>query len=125
MRRLGDLEQLVMERIWARTEPVAVREVLQDLAPQRTLAYTTVMTVMDNLRRKGILTREKHGRAYLYRSVVTREQHTASLMEDVLHAGADRETTLLRFVEQMSVEEAARLREVLEVHLRDVEGGAP
>lgn len=124
MRRLGALEQLVMEQMWARTEPAAVREVLNDLLLQRPLAYTTVMTVMDNLRRKGILTREKHGRAYLYRSTLSREQHTAWLMEDVLHTGADRDSTLLHFVEQMSAEEAARLREVLDAHLRDPRGGA-
>lgn len=124
MRRLGDLEQLVMERIWSREEPAAVRDVLQELLQQRPLAYTTVMTVMDNLHRKGILTREKHGRAYLYRAALSREQHTASLMEDALSASTDRETTLLRFVEQMPPAEAARLREVLDAHLRGSKGGA-
>lgn len=112
-----------MERMWSRDAPAAVRDVLQDLLPSRPLAYTTVMTVMDNLHRKGVLTREKRGRAYVYRPALSREQHTASLMEDALSTSTDRQTTLLHFVEQMPAAEAMRLREVLDAHLRDVDGG--
>ena len=60
---LGKLEKLIMDRLWSRDHPVAVREVLEDLQRERTLAYTTVMTVMDNLHRKGVLPRETDGRA--------------------------------------------------------------
>jgi len=49
MPALGDLEVQVMRRIWARREPVTVREVLGDLQRDRNIAYTTVMTVMGNL----------------------------------------------------------------------------
>ena len=51
MRQLGDLEAAVMDRIWRRNRPVLVRDILDDLNTDRTLAYTTVMTVMDKLHR--------------------------------------------------------------------------
>lgn len=125
MRKLGELEQVVMDRIWSRDQPAAVRDVLQDLLPGRPLAYTTVMTVMDNLRRKGVLTREKDGRAYRYRPALSREQHTAALMEEALSGSTDRAATLLHFVEQMPAEEAAQLRRALEQHPTDPAGTAP
>lgn len=123
VRPLGKLEKLIMDRIWSWDHPVAVREVLEDLQRERTLAYTTVMTVMDNLHRKGVLTREKDGRAYLYRPAVTREQHTAAFMGDVLAGSANTTVTLLHFLEQMPPGEVLRLREALDERLKDG-GGA-
>lgn len=114
MRQLGQLEAVVMARLWSADRPVSVREVVEDLRQEREIAYTTVLTVLDNLRRKEMVTREKQGRAYHYRSRLTREEHTAALMEEVLAGSADRQVTLLRFVEQMSPQEVARLREVLD-----------
>lgn len=123
VRQLGELEKLVMDRVWAWEHPVAVREVLEDLQRDRTLAYTTVMTVMDNLHRKGLLTREKEGRAYLYRPAQTREQHTAAFMGEVLAGSTDRQVTLLHFLEQIPADEVARLREALGEHVPG--GNAP
>lgn len=114
MRQFGQLEAVVMQRLWKWDRPVAVREVLEDLQKDRRIAYTTVMTVMDNLFQKGILERELHGRAYRYRPVRTREQHTAELMEHALSSGGDSSATLLHFVERMPSEEVAQLREVLD-----------
>ncbi|MDQ3104672.1 MAG: BlaI/MecI/CopY family transcriptional regulator [Actinomycetota bacterium] len=113
MRLLGQLEAVVMHRLWSYGRPVAVREVLEDLREDRTIAYTTVMTVMDNLRRKGFLTRELVGRAYRYVPVQSREEHNAAVMGEVLAGSSDRATTLMRFVEQMPLEEVAKLRQVL------------
>lgn len=106
-----------MDRVWAWGHPVAVREVLEDLQRDRTLAYTTVMTVMDNLHRKGLLTREKEGRAYLYRPAQTREQHTAAFMGEVLAGSTDRQVTLLHFLEQIPADEVDRLRQALGEHV--------
>lgn len=103
-----------MERLWAWDRPVVVREVLEDLQQDRTIAYTTVMTVLDNLHRKGLVTREMDGRAYRYRPAHTREEHTAALMEQVLAGSGDRGATLMHFVEQMSADEIARLRKALD-----------
>ena len=66
LRPFGELESAVMDRLWAADRPMSVREVLEDLRGERRLAYTTVMTVLDNLHRKGWVTRHQEGRAYLY-----------------------------------------------------------
>ena len=49
VRPLGDLEAAIMELLWDSGASRLVRDVVADLGPQRPLAYTTVMTVMDNL----------------------------------------------------------------------------
>jgi predicted transcriptional regulator len=114
VRQLGELEAAVMDRLWTWDRPTRVREVLDDLREQRDLAYTTVMTVMDNLHRKGLLARERDGRAYRYRPTGSREEHTAQLMEAALAAGGDRSTALLRFVDRMDRTEMAALRKALD-----------
>lgn len=113
MRQMGQLEAVIMERLWSYGRPVPVREVLEDLQRDRTIAYTTVMTVMDNLHRKGFLIRERAGRAYRYEPAQTREQHNAAIMGEVLSGSSDRAATLLHFLEQIPPEEAAQLRAVL------------
>jgi predicted transcriptional regulator len=113
VRQFGQLEAVVMDRLWSSGRPVPVREVLEDLQRDRTIAYTTVMTVMDNLHRKGFLNREMAGRAYRYQPTQTREQHHAAVMGEVLAGSSDRAATLLHFLEQMPPEEVARLREAL------------
>lgn len=65
---LGALEQGIMQALWARTEPASVAEVHEAL-PQA--AYTTLKTTLERLTDKGILTRVRSGKAYLYQPVVT------------------------------------------------------
>jgi len=113
LRPFGELESAVMDRMWAANRPVSVREVLDDLRGDRTLAYTTVMTVMDNLYRKGWLTRERGGRAYLYRPSASREAYAARLMSQAFTEGGDPAATLVHFIEAMSPDEAAALRQAL------------
>lgn len=118
MPKLGQLEAVVMDRLWSYERAASVREVLEDLQQDRSIAYTTVMTVMDNLHRKGLLTREMNGRAYHYSPAQTRDQHTAELMSEVLADSEDRATTLLHFLEQMPPDEVARLRRALDQRAR-------
>jgi len=113
LKQLGQLEAVVMQRLWDWTEPVAVRDVLEDLRKERSIAYTTVMTVLDNLHSKGFVRREKDGRAYKYAAKLSREEHTAGLLEQVLSASSDRTTALMHFVGQMSPEEISELRSAL------------
>lgn len=121
MRQLGQLEAAVMARLWSSAEARSVREVVEDMQQDRVIAYTTVMTVLDNLHRKRLVERTKDGRAYRYRARLSREDHAAALMEEVLAASSDRHATLLRFVEQISPEEVGQLREALEtMDSRDV-----
>ena len=52
MQGLGELKAAVMDVLWHAEEPRSVRDVLQGINRDRTLAYTTIMTVLDNLHRK-------------------------------------------------------------------------
>jgi predicted transcriptional regulator len=79
---LGPLESVVMERVWKRG-PLTVRDVVDEIGRPRGLAYTTVMTVMVRLHGKGLLTRERNGKTYLYRAVATRDEHRALLSRDL------------------------------------------
>lgn len=79
------------------------------------------MTVASILHSKGWLTRKKQGQAWLYTPVRSREAYSAALMEDALGASEDRPAALAHFVERMSDEEVAALREALRVVDRDVE----
>lgn len=111
MPALGDLEAQVMRRIWARRKPATVRDVLGDLQQERPIAYTTVMTVMDNLRRKGWLEREPVGRAYRYAPLVSAEEYSAGLMRQALAASSDRPAALMHFIGELSADEADALEE--------------
>ena len=125
MRRLGQLEAVVMDRVWASDRPVLVREVLEQLSTERALAYTTVMTVMDNLHKKGFLARERQGRAYAYRPLRSREAHTAEVMGEVLATAGDRSAALLHFVEGISPDEMAELRAAIAQMEKEKDGGRP
>ena len=114
MRRLGQLESVIMERMWSRSGSAAVRDILEDIQQNREIAYMTVKTVMDTLHRKGLLDREPDGRAFRYRPTQTREQYTAAHMQEVLASGSDRTATLLHFLEQIPADEVAQLRAVLD-----------
>lgn len=111
--RLGELEAAVMDVLWTAPGPCRVRDVRTRLADLRPLAYTTVMTVLDNLHRKGWVQRELEGRAYLYRPVATREEETARALRDLLDSSGDPEAVLLHFVRSVSERESALLRDAL------------
>ena len=66
MRQFGELEAVIMNSLWACGRPTLVREMVDDLQKDRQIAYTTVMTVMDNLYRKWWLRRHRDGRAWRY-----------------------------------------------------------
>jgi predicted transcriptional regulator len=114
MRQLGELEAVIMDRLWVWGRPVLVREVVEDLRPSRPLAYTTVMTVMENLHRKGWLRRERDGRAWRYEPTGSRSGYTAALMSDALGTSMDRRTALAHFVLQMGPHDVALLQQALD-----------
>lgn len=113
MRQLGQLEAVVMQHVWDADHPLAVREVLEVLNHDRALAYTTVLTVLDNLHRKGFVTRSKVGRAFVYSASSSREEHTATLLSEVLADTEDRGAALLHFVGRLPAAEVAELRAAL------------
>ncbi len=112
-RGLGDLEAAVMERVWDRHDGVTVREVFEELTDKRQIAYTTVLSTLDNLHRKDWVRREREGKAYRYWPTLTREERSANLMRAAFSAGGDRETVLAFFIEQMTAEESSQLKAAL------------
>jgi len=114
VRGFGGLEAVVMDRLWSWRRPATVREVREDLQGDRKIAYTTVMTVMDNLHSKGWLRRELDGRAYRYEPVATREQYSADLMREALDASKDSGATLVHFLDRVTEAESDALRHELQ-----------
>ncbi|HEX5565474.1 MAG TPA: BlaI/MecI/CopY family transcriptional regulator [Streptomyces sp.] len=114
-RPLGELEDAVMTRVWRWNRPVTVREVFDDLRRERSIAYTTVMTVMDNLRGKGWVRREREGRAYRYEAVSTRPAYSAALMNDAWAESDNPAAALVAFFGMMSEEQRDALRDALRV----------
>jgi predicted transcriptional regulator len=95
---LGDLEREVMTQLWDAAGPLTVRQVHERLQRDRDLAYTTVMTVLDRLAKKDVVTRRKEDRAYLYAPAQTREEMTAAVMLDALSTSTDQDAALAYFV---------------------------
>lgn len=120
-RPLGELEDAVMTRVWEWSRPVTVREVLEDLTRDRSIAYTTVMTVMDNLRQKGWLRRTQEGRAYRYEAVSTRAAYSAALMNEAWAASDNPAAALVHFFGMMSPEQREALRDAMRI----IESGDP
>jgi predicted transcriptional regulator len=114
MRQFGELESAIMDRLWELGRPASVREVAEELRPDRPPAYTTVMTVMENLYHKDWLRRERDGRAWRYTPTRSRSDYTAALMQEALGTNPDRRTALAHFVLQLSPHDAALLQQALD-----------
>ena len=80
---LAPLELDCMNTLWPMGEGT-VREIRERLAERRPRAYTTIMTIMDRLARKGIVDRRKAGRAYIYRANLTAEDARAQALKQVV-----------------------------------------
>ncbi|MFE7328125.1 BlaI/MecI/CopY family transcriptional regulator [Streptomyces sp. NPDC057565] len=118
MARLGDLERAVLDCLWHADEPQTVREVHEALAG-RQLAYTTVMTTLQRLAKKGLVTQDAQARAHRFGAVATREELFAELMTDALGIAGDQHEAMLRFVDVISPQARAALAETLGQQERD------
>lgn len=116
-----------MTRVWQWNRPVTVREVLEDLQQERSIAYTTVMTVMDNLHQKGWVRREVDGRAYRYTAVSTRAAYSAALMNEAWSRSDNPAAALVAFFGMMSAEQREALRDAMRIVQPDLSGtpGSP
>jgi predicted transcriptional regulator len=107
--RLGPLERSTMMVLWEQPERfLTVRQVNQRLNGD--LAYTTVLTLLSRLHAKGHLERQRQGRAWTYRPVLTCGEHAARAMTAALHESDDHADALLHFVEQLTPAEQQALR---------------
>jgi hypothetical protein len=121
----------VLQVLWDSPRPVSGRDVLVALTAAdsaaadsaaggdagqggpRELAITTVLTVLDRLRRKGLVRRERGGRAHLYEAALSREDYVAGLMLEALGQAPDRGAALTRFLGAASPADADHLRRAL------------
>jgi predicted transcriptional regulator len=107
--RIGALEAEVLRCLWEAAEPLSVREVAARLGGRRR-AYTTVMTVLARLHRKGLAERVLAGRAYLYRAAGTPAELEARRIQELLAASEDPEAVLAHFVEGLAEVQPRLLR---------------
>ncbi|MGS2588673.1 BlaI/MecI/CopY family transcriptional regulator [Streptomyces hebeiensis] len=114
-----------MTRVWQWNRPVTVREVLEDLQKERSIAYTTVMTVMDNLHQKGWVRREVEGRAYRYTAVSTRAAYAAALMNEAWSKSDNPAAALVAFFGMMSPEQRGSLADAVRIVRADRPEGGP
>ena len=82
---LGDLERVIMEVVWSRCD-VTVRDVIGELKGSRKSAYTTVMTVMNRLVKKGLLRRKQGGSSFRYSAVQTKCAYLCECSRNVVDA---------------------------------------
>lgn len=108
--RLGALEAQVMDLLWA-GDSFTVRGIIDRLPSEP--AYTTIATVLSNLRKKGLVCTGKDGHSTLYGACLSRQEHTARIMEHALNDSGDRVASILRFVDNMPEDDLRLLREHL------------
>jgi predicted transcriptional regulator len=112
-RGLGTLERAIMDQLWDNSGPQTVRQVHRALSAQRDLAYSTVMTVLQRLTGKSLVTQIRSDRAYQYAPNRRCEELVADLMVDALHQASGttgRRAALLQFVNRVAAEDAETLR---------------
>jgi predicted transcriptional regulator len=107
----GALETEVLAALWAADRPLTPRQVQRELG--RELAYTTVMTALVRLHDKGVVSREKDGRAYAYTAVLDSPGIAAARMRALLEEGGNHEAVLARFLGSLSGADERTLIELL------------
>ena len=110
-RAAGALEAEILGALWAAGRPVTPADVRSELAAD--LAYTTVTTILVRLVDKGVVTRRRQGRTYVYEPSFDQADLAASRMHDVLGTGQDRAAVLSRFVGQLSAADKLALSAAL------------
>ena len=114
MRSFGELENEIMRAVWRADAPVTGHEIADEIRQSRELAYTTIITVVERLRIKGVLTRFRDGRSYRYEAKLSSEEYAALLMGQVLSDAQNPSGALLRFAGDLDPAEAAALRAALD-----------
>lgn len=107
----GMLEDEVLAVLWATGRPMTPADVQVEL--DNGLAYTTVMSTLSRMYRKGLVSREPAGKGYAYTPTVDEASHTAQAMNDLLSRRNDRAGVLARFVSSLRPEDEELLQRLL------------
>jgi predicted transcriptional regulator len=119
-RGAGELVSEVLGVLQAAGEPLSPADVRERLGAD--LAYTTVVTILSRLHAKGVLDRERSGRAFRYSPVADEPGLAARRMASVLASEPDREAVLARFVSNLSDQDEQALRRMLD-SVSEADGG--
>lgn len=119
---LGELERQIMDVVW-RYGKLTVREVTDSLKRKRSIAYTTVMTVMNRLTEKKILSRKERGGAFVYAAVQDRERFMTSASDHVIKSLISQcgEAAIAQFIETLDQVDPKKLA-LLEKKLKERRG---
>ncbi len=115
--QMGPLEREVMDFLWSKSSPATVREVYERFRKSKDSAYTTLMTTLDRLFKKGLLNRAKEGRMFLYSPKYSRQEFRALFARDVVSALLERvaEPVLSHFVDVVSERDESLLKRLEEL----------
>lgn len=112
---IGSLEADILAIVWEKQE-TTVRSVYETLRERRTIAYTTVMTVMNNLVKKHLLLQDRTAIAYVYSPAIPGREVAQTVLESVVHKLMGDQTgaavsTLLGLDVDLTAEQVDELRE--------------
>jgi predicted transcriptional regulator len=107
----GQLEADVLRALWAIGGPASPNDVIETMGTG--LAYTSIATVLGRLCDKGLVRRERHGRAFHYEASRSEADLTAHRLCSILDAASDRQSALVGFVNALDPSDAARLADIL------------
>jgi len=114
---LGELEADIMTVVW-RLGSASVKDVFEELYPEKRLAYTTIMTVMSRLANKNVLRQDRSGTAYMYTPNVSQEEMANSMINQVIDKVlGGKVTPVLSFLlkkSEVDEEEIARIKQAIE-----------
>lgn len=107
----------IMQAVWARDEPVSVRDVLEHLYPGGEKAYTTVQTVMNTLVKKGLLERRKIGLVGFYAPTRTRDettrQETSRLVSRIFGGSIPAVANSLMSLDDVDLDDLAEIKKLI------------
>ena len=109
----GSLEASVLQRLWAADAPLSSRAILEGFDEAERPGMTTVLTVLDRLQKKGLVTRTPGAGMSSFSAVRSASTDTASAMGRLLERADDREAALLHFAGQLDPRDVEALREAL------------
>ena len=113
-RQRGELESLVLAALWDSPGGLTGNEIRDTFADPKP-AVTTILTVLDRLRDKGVITRDKtDGRGFRYSAVTARHDTIVNSMVKTLTESTDRTLALLHFAGNLTESDRAILRQALD-----------
>lgn len=115
--QLGKLEREIMELVWLNKEPITVRAVFESVSKQRKIAYTTIMTVMGRLVKKGLLSTKPLGKAYLYQATYSKDRFLAKISSQIIKGliSSYGDLAIAHFTEELEKIPAPKRQELLKL----------